>query len=145
MTRATPQMRELASRLIAHETNGEPAGALDPPNAFRVCEKLRPQLATLMGKAGFRAVLARALVVTSADMPLLAAVQVQEDGSLTGWKTAEAPDEPQDRTEGGVLLVAQLLGLLVAFIGDNLTLRLVCEVWPKLPLDDWKFTPEDPS
>jgi hypothetical protein len=28
-----------------------------------------------------------------------------------------------------------LLGLLVAFIGEDLTLRLVREVWSKLPLD----------
>jgi hypothetical protein len=35
--------------------------------------------------------------------------------------------------EGSVVLVAQLLALLVAFIGENLTLRMVREVWPKLP------------
>jgi hypothetical protein len=29
-----------------------------------------------------------------------------------------------------------LLGLLVAFIGENLTVRLLREVWPKVPLDD---------
>jgi predicted transglutaminase-like cysteine proteinase len=34
------------------------------------------------------------------------------------------------------LLLAQLLGLLVAFIGEDLTLRLVREVWPKLSLND---------
>jgi hypothetical protein len=35
-------------------------------------------------------------------------------------------------TEGGIVLVAQLLGLLTAFIGGSLTMRLVREVWPKL-------------
>jgi hypothetical protein len=29
-----------------------------------------------------------------------------------------------------------LLGLLVAFIGETLTLRLVREVWPKAPLNE---------
>ena len=38
-----------------------------------------------------------------------------------------------------MVLVAQLLGLLVAFIGETLTLRLVREVWPKLPLNDLDF------
>jgi hypothetical protein len=35
-------------------------------------------------------------------------------------------------TEGGVVLVAQLLGLLVAFVGERLTLKIVREVWPNL-------------
>jgi hypothetical protein len=42
--------------------------------------------------------------------------------------------------EGRVVLLAQLLGLLVAFIGENLTLRLVREVWPKVPLKDIELT-----
>jgi hypothetical protein len=33
----------------------------------------------------------------------------------------------------GVTLIAQLLGLLDAFIGQDLTLRLVADVWPDLP------------
>jgi hypothetical protein len=32
-----------------------------------------------------------------------------------------------------------LLGLLVAFIGEDLTLRLVREVWPKLSLNNLDF------
>jgi len=41
--------------------------------------------------------------------------------------------------EGRVVLLAQLLGLLVAFIGEDLTLRLVREVWPKLSINDVNF------
>jgi hypothetical protein len=41
------------------------------------------------------------------------------------------------------VLLAQLLGLLVAFIGKNLTLRLVGEVWPKAALDDLDFGTEE--
>jgi hypothetical protein len=37
--------------------------------------------------------------------------------------------------EGQVVLLGQLLGLLVAFIGENLTVRVVHEVWPQLTLD----------
>lgn len=47
--------------------------------------------------------------------------------------------------EAEVVLVAHLLGLLIAFIGGNLTWRLVCEVWPNLSLDDLKFNQGDPS
>jgi len=35
-----------------------------------------------------------------------------------------------------------LLALLVAFIGANLTVRLVREVWPKVPLNNLDFGEE---
>jgi hypothetical protein len=38
--------------------------------------------------------------------------------------------------KGGTLLVAQLLGLLVTFIGQALTLRLVRDLWPDAPFED---------
>jgi hypothetical protein len=38
-----------------------------------------------------------------------------------------------------VVLLAQLLGLLNAFIGEVLTLRLLRDVWPKIPLDNLEF------
>ena len=38
--------------------------------------------------------------------------------------------------EGGAILIAQLLGLLLTFIGEGLTLRLVQDVWPEAAFDD---------
>jgi hypothetical protein len=35
--------------------------------------------------------------------------------------------------EGRVVTLTQLLGLMVALIGPNLTSRLVGEIWPKFP------------
>jgi hypothetical protein len=35
-----------------------------------------------------------------------------------------------EAVQGGTALIAQLLGLLVTFIGEALTLRLVQNVWP---------------
>ena len=36
--------------------------------------------------------------------------------------------------QGRVVLIAQLLGLLVTFIGEKLTVRMVREIWPKVSL-----------
>jgi hypothetical protein len=36
-----------------------------------------------------------------------------------------------------VVLLAHLLGLLEAFIGEGLTMRLVLDVYPDLKLDDF--------
>jgi len=129
-------MRDIAARLIACETSANPSSETTHPAATCVLEKLQPQLATMMGKAGFRAVLSRSLALATAKDHSLAALDLKADGSLEGWERLEGQEGAEKVIESSVLLVTQLLGLLVAFIGDNLTLRLVRNVWPKLALED---------
>lgn len=129
-------MRDFAERLIAYETRENESSGAKTPAALPVCEKLRPRLASLMGNTGFRALLSRALARAEAEVPSLRAMQVKADGSLAGFDELEAQLDPEEFTEGGVVLVAQLLELLVAFIGENLMLRIVYDVWPKLALKD---------
>jgi hypothetical protein len=139
MSRATPQMRNLAERLIAVEAGGKRLAATRTPARFDVGEKLRLNLATLMGKAGFCALLARALALAQAEVPWLGAVHVKADGSLDGVEKPHVQLDPNEFFEGRVVLLAQLLGLLVAFIGEKLTLRLMRDVWPNVKLDDLDF------
>jgi hypothetical protein len=133
MNRATPQIRDFAERLVAFETRGKKS--LDPksPAAFHVCEKLRPHLTTLMGTGGFRVLLSRALTLASEEVPWLRAVQAGPDGTLAGLEELRAQLAPEELTGGQVALLSQLLGLLIAFIGENLTMQIVREVWPQLP------------
>lgn len=145
MSRATPQLRDLAARLIAAETRKPKSSEPGPPAVFHVCETLRPHLATLMGESGFRALLSRALAVTSVQVPLLVAVQVDADGVLAGWGKPETQVAPKELTAGSVLLVSQVLGLLVAFIGVDLTLHLVRDAWPKVSLEGLNLTRGDQS
>ena len=139
MSRATPQMRDLSQCLIAYETRGNKSSETKTPAACLVGEKLRPHLAALMGNVGFRALLSRALALANAEVPWLRAVHVKADGSFEGLDELEAQVDPEEIFEGCVVLLAQLLGLLAAFIGENLTLHLVREVWPKLSLKDLDF------
>jgi hypothetical protein len=132
-------MRGLSQCLIAYETRENKSSETRTPAACRVGEKLRPHLATLMGNIGFRALLSRALALANAEVVWLRAVHVKADGSLEGLDELEAQVHPDEIFEGCVVLLAQLLGLLVAFIGENLTLRLVRDVWPKLSLNDSDF------
>jgi hypothetical protein len=136
MSHASPEMRNFAKRLILYEANGNESAKTQVSDAFSVCEKLRPPLATLTGNIGFRALLSRALVLAGEEVAWLRAVHVKSDGSLEGLEEVHAQLSPEVLFEGKVFLLAQLLGLLVAFIGENLTLRLVREVWPQAPLDD---------
>lgn len=129
-------MRDFVEALIAHETTLNKSSGTKAPAACLVIDKLRPQLATLMGNMGFRALLSRALALAQPEFPWLRAVHVRAEGSLEGMDDLGAQIDPEDISGGCAVLVAQILGLLVAFIGEDLTLRLVREVWPKLPFNN---------
>lgn len=118
MNTATPAVRDFARRLVAVEATD--AGA--PGAEGRVCERLRGPLARLAGVAGFRSLLSRAVALARAEVPALAAVEVRTDGTLDGLDSTGP--------EPGVVVVAQLIGLLVTFIGEPLTLTLVRDAWP---------------
>ena len=142
MSRATPQMRTTAMRLIVHEARGNKPSVTKAVADFSTCEKLGPHLATLVGNGGYQALLSRALALAQAEVPWLRAVRVKADGTLEGVEQHHAQLGPDKFFEGRVVLFAQLLGLLVAFIGENLTLGLVREVWPNVKLDGLEFGTE---
>jgi hypothetical protein len=62
--------------------------------------------------------------------------QFGADGSLKGLDELGPQIDKDLSTEGGAILIAQLLGLLLTFIGEGLTLRLVKDVWPDSAFDD---------
>ena len=129
-------MRTFARRLINAEALEQKSSESENSTAFPVCEKLRPHLATLMGDGGFLALQSRALALARAEDPGLRAVQMKGDGAFVGWDEYRTRLAPAEFSEGRVVLLAQLLGLLVAFVGPKLTSRLVGEVWPKVPFND---------
>lgn len=125
---ATAKMRALSQRLIAEEAaaiSAEP----DVPPAFRVCEKLRRPLTTLVGSAGFRSLLTRALTLAKREAPGLSAVQLRENGSLEIVGENGSHLQTYD-ADAGVRLVAQLLGLLFTFVGEDIPMRLLQDLVP---------------
>jgi hypothetical protein len=131
MSSAPPAIRDFARRLLALEAARDEPPATGGREAGRVCEKLRLPLAKLAGIAGFRSLMSRAVAMAKAEVPSLAAVQVRADGLLEGLDGAGHDQDAGAAGEGGVVVVAQLLGLLVTFIGEPLTLRLVRDAWPE--------------
>ena len=125
-------MRNFAQHLIAYETRRNKLSKTKARVADLVVQKLRPDLTNLMGNTGFCALLSRALALANVEIPWLRAVHVNTDGSLEGLDEFEAQLTPDDFLEGGVVLLAQLLGLLMAFIGEKLTLQVVRSVWTQL-------------
>lgn len=143
MNQATPAIRALARYLLTLDvSHGEPPEAGEQV-AWIVFEKLRLNLSKLVGSAGFQALLTRALALSKAEALWLEAVRVRADGTLEGFREI-ASTQPVDAGEkGSSVLLAQLLGLLVTFIGEALTLRLLRDVWPEAQVEDLHLGTEE--
>jgi hypothetical protein len=138
-----PEMRDLAHRLLAYEVVVGKTSEPMESATLRVYEKLRQSLCVFAGIAAFESLAFRALTQAKSEAPGLWAVQVAADGSLKGLGESE-PQIDMDKDlpyefpagEGGVILIARLLGLLRIFLGESLTLSLLRNVWPGVAFDD---------
>ena len=129
----SPSLRYLAQRLLSLEAENRREAA-QAHEAVRVCEKLRVSLTRFAGPEGFASLLRRSLALARADAPSLEAVTINPDGSMEGLE-ALVSDTRNGGPEAAVGIIANLLALLVTFIGEPLTLRLVREAWPDATLE----------
>jgi hypothetical protein len=136
-------MRDLAARLLEVS---RPASEDDMHEAAVVIETLREPLSRFIGHEGFTSLLRRAVTLASADAPSLRGIQVSADGKL---RLAETPPSRESgasnemETEAAIAVAAHFLGLLVTFIGERLTSRLVQQAWPETPSNDSDSASED--
>jgi hypothetical protein len=143
MNQADPIARDLARWLLAQEANEDEAPTARVDTALRAVEKLHVLLAKRIGVAGFHALLARALALAKAEVRWLGAVKVTPDGALDGFEEAAQHKDSDEAMQGRVALLTQLIGLLITFIGRDLTLRLLRDAWPEAVLDDINFGTEE--
>jgi hypothetical protein len=136
MNKATREMRAFAERLTIYDACENETSETSKSLSFPFSNKLHLHLATLMGAGEFQAFLSRSLALAAVEVSWLDALRVKPDGSLDGLDKFETQLDPQEYFEGRIVLLAHLLGMLMAFIGEALTLRLLCEVWPKIPLSE---------
>jgi hypothetical protein len=123
--RPDPASLHLARRLLDYEDQGPDTA--ESPALYLVSEKLRRPLSRLAGTAGYRSLLSRALTLASVQAPSLTAVKMNPDGSLD---PGGAIGDRRQTTEAGAMLIAQLLSLLILFIGEGLVLSLLSDIWP---------------
>jgi hypothetical protein len=132
-------MRDLAHRLLTYEVGaGKTSEPMEFATTLRVYEKLRQSLSAFAGVAAFESLAFRALTQAKSEAPSLCATRVAADGSLQGLDELE-PQIDFDKNQagdGGIILIARLLGLLRIFLGEALTLSLLRNVWPGEVFDD---------
>jgi hypothetical protein len=145
-----PTTRDLAHRLLAYEVVLAETSEPSESATLRVYEKLRQGLGEFAGVAGFQSLASRALALARTEAPSLSAARISADGALQGLGQGLDEfelqiDNDKDRAaehaagEGGIILISRLLGLLLVFLGEALTLSLLRITWPGEALDVCNF------
>jgi hypothetical protein len=120
-----PKTRDLAVSLVACEADHSTPSLHAEPAAVRVYERLRRQLGAPVGTDGFQALASRALALAKLESPRLSTVQLTPNGGLRGLGEVEPQTDLDENGEAGIILIAHLLGLFLAFLGEATTLRLI--------------------
>ena len=135
-----PKTRDLARRLLSYEAR---VAESTESATLLVYEKLRQSLGAFAGVTAFESLAFRALSQAKSEAPDLWAVQVAADGSLQGLGRLETQIDNDKNVAGyeevderGVILIARLLGLLLVFLGEALTLSMLRVMWPSTAFDD---------
>lgn len=131
-------MKALARRLLAVEAANRSDSEMRVHEALRVYENLRSSLTRFAGPDGFTALMRRSLALARAEVPALQSVSVQPDGTILGLEEI-AFNSRDAGIEATVAITSNLLMLLVTFIGEPLTLRLISDAWPEAPLEKMKM------
>jgi hypothetical protein len=115
--------RDLARSLVTSEADPGISSPQTGPATVRVYERLRRQLGASVGVDGFQALASRALALAKSESPRLCAVQITGNGDLRGLDGVGS--QAEESGEAGIILIAQLLGLFLTFLGEATTLRLI--------------------
>jgi hypothetical protein len=135
---APPEMRDLAHRLFAYEAGAGKASEPMRCLTLRVYERMRQSLNEPVGVSCFQSLVSRALALARPEASSLCAARVAADGSLQGLGEIETQFDLDNNQagDGGIILIARLLGLLRSFLGEALTLSLLRNAWPGEVFDD---------
>jgi hypothetical protein len=126
----------LARLLLAQELGGEPERRSLSAAAEVVWQKLSDRLSRLVSVAGSHAMLSRALHLARPEFAFLDGVRAGHDECFDDLEEALCSVDAAAADKALLTVLTNLIDLLVGFIGEELTLGLVGEVWPALALRD---------
>jgi len=130
----SPAVDSLVRRLIQHEAGGARDAESLAAAVDAACRQLSGELETLVGRGGVAALLGRALSLARREFPFLGAARVRLDDpvALEGLREALHGCNPVEAEDASTALLANLVGLLVNLLGEELGLRPVTSIWPNL-------------
>ena len=134
MRYATPPLRRIATRLLTREMGGQPATSESLAAASgRLLDRLSARLAEVIGPAGVRAILLRAVKLRAPEFPFLderVVPQLPAESLAESLRARLQEQPPEAIQEASVILFATFAGLLATVIGDRLTRSLLQQIWP---------------
>src|SRR5215217_551018 len=132
MRQATPQLKSLAQRLLVLEAKNSPSPAKLAEALEVCCQRLHKRLDPLVGAGGFRALLDRALYLAKKEHAWLKEVEIQvyPGCELKALNEAMTERQPKEIRETLTTILANVLWLLVTFIGEDIVYGLIEEAWP---------------
>ena len=129
---AHPRLRQLALSEMAHHAGpGAGAEAL-AAGSQRAYDDLARVSAQLIGHAGVDALTGRALHLAQKEYPWLVHRREPEqpEGAFEQVIACLKRQDPEVAKEAAGTVLATLAALLVAFIGESLTMQLLRKAWP---------------
>ena len=124
--------RELALKVVAQHAGPAAGAKAIAAAARRAYDDLARVVAPLIGQGGFEALTGRALHLARQDYPCLVQTGQPEDAAASFSQVVDCLErqDPTVATEAAGAVFAILTGLLVTFIGEPLTRRLLRKAWP---------------
>lgn len=128
----TPGLLNLAKWILAEEADGPDAATADV--AARAWERLSRRISQLFTVSGSQSLGKRAVYLAKDDFPFL----MDANGNIPLERLGpvlEGRDEEQ-AAAAAETVYAHLIGLLVTFIGEDLAMRAIRDVWPGASLHE---------
>jgi hypothetical protein len=134
MAQPSPELIELARRVVQQEAGGSPDPAASAAAVDNACLRLTNHLVDLLGSGGVSALLRRALHLAQREQPLLAgvAVSAEPDACYSGLAESLAARTESDATAAAATLLAHVLYLLVVLLGEDLGMKPIRKLWPQV-------------
>ena len=133
----TPTQRDRARRLLLHEAGGDESADVLGAAAERVCQRLSHHAGKVLGADTFKALITRALALVKPDYPFLGPVTVElPEACLKGLRESLQTQTASLAADAVVAVLATFLALLAGFIGEELSLSVLVEVWAERSLAD---------
>lgn len=126
---------EAARLMLAQEGGARETAPERAEAAVRVYERLSEVLSPLLGAAGVRALFARSVKVTNAEVSCFAEVHVSvelPDDACRQLLASLSKLEPALASEAAAALYANFLELLTAFVGDRLVWQVLRGAFPAI-------------
>jgi hypothetical protein len=124
-------------RLLVHEARGDESPEALASAAERLCLRLSHHSGKVLGVDTFYALLARSLAIAKRDFPFLGTVTVERSqASLKGLHESLREQAASQASDAIVAVVATFLALVAAFIGEEVSLSVLVEIWAECSLAD---------